>query len=210
MIIIRNKYFSEGKKKSDEETEKQKRDRRSVAIGVGTLVGVPTAAIASGISEGIIQNKEQEARKKLDKLYDKHRAPIGEKYEKVMDGLKKRSEEIEKAINDKYSKEYSNDIRERLRQTLNKGEDQRKRLLAEFKLRNEVLNRESAEVDKLLKARGRLLKRIERKANKTRIKGVGSALAIGSGLGIAAGVGVNKSIKKHNKKVNKVRRHIED
>lgn len=35
-------------------------------------------------------------------------------------------------------------------------------------------------------------------------------LTTAGALRLAGGVGVNKLIKKHNKKVNKVRRHIED
>ena len=65
-------------------------------------------------------------------------------------------------------------------------------------------------MDNLLEARKRLLNRVDRKAAKARLKGAAGVLALGTDVGIAAGKMANKSIKERNKKINRIRRHIED
>lgn len=187
MIIIRNKYFSEGKKKkSDEETERQKKNRKGLATNAGLLAGGTAGLVASNSIMGKL-NRDQT---KVYQQSGKHLSKIDEK-----------KKLIDKNI-DLKAKELLNDPRIKREGKL--GE--RKVILAakKLKLNNALLNIEK--IKDLDAATNRLLKRLERKRAKAGIiTGLGST-AVGIGTGLAA----NNAIKKRNKKINRIRRHIED
>lgn len=185
MILLRNKMYS-SKKKTDKETERQKKDRKKSAITTGLL-----ASGASGLVAGnAIMDKFNRDQAKVYQQSGKHLDKINEK-EKLVD----RNIDLK-------AKELLNDSRIKKEGKL--GE--RKVILAakKLKLNNALLNIEK--IKNLDAATNRLLKRLERKRAKAGIiAGLGST-AIGIGTGLVA----NNAIKKRNKKINRIRRHIED
>lgn len=183
MIILRSKSFSSKKKKTDEETEYQKKERKKLAGAVGILAG----GSAGAISAGHLQGKSLDKQTEVSKQALKHLKKAAEKGDAINEKITKRAEQL------RNNPKFNNVTRA--------GIDAVEDLL---KLENgsKVLE----EFNKINKARTRLEKRVRKKYNKL----TGAALLSSAALGAAAGLAANHGLKKQNKKVNRVRRHIED
>lgn len=186
MILLKNKMYSSKKEKTDNETERQKKDRKKLATTAGLLAG----GTAGLVADSAIISRLNRDQTKVYQQSGKHLSKIDEK-----------KKLIDKNI-DLKAKKLLNDPRIKREGELGK----RKVILAakKLKLNNALLNIEK--IKNLDAATDRLLKRLERKRAKAGIiTGLGS-IAVGIGTGLAA----NNTIKKRNKKINRIRRHIED
>lgn len=185
MIILRSKSFS-SKKKTDEETEFQKKSRKHLATTAGILAGGTTGLLADTIIAGkTIRNQTKVIDKSIEHL------------EKI-DAEKK-----------KVDKKILNKVQEVLDNPKIKKEGalgQQKVKYAANKLLNENAKQALDKLQRLNAAKERLEKRIAKKGLKAR----GISLLGSAALGTAAGLAANHGIKKQNKKVNRIRRHIED
>lgn len=185
MIILKNKTYS-SKRKTDGETESQKEYRKGLATTVGLLTGGATGSVAGNAIMGKL---------------DRDRTKVYQQSGKHLDKINEQKKLIDRNI-DLKAKELLNDPR-----IEKEGElGARKVILAakKQKLVNALLDIEK--IKNLDAATNRLLKRIERKGAKAGIiAGLGST-SIGIGTGLAA----NNAIKKRNKKINRIRRHIEN
>lgn len=212
MIILRSKWFSP-KEKTDEETEFQKSIRRRGSVGTGVLSALPVLVGGSIVGESVIGEKEDKAREKVDSLFDKHKEPIYNRYNSIDKKIKDKSDEIQQYIKNKWDKVRNNpraNLRDRINANIGEFEDSSNLSTAESKLHARNSKERNKAIDNLFLASKRLLNRVDRKAAKARLKGAAGVLALGTGVGIAAGKIANKSIKERNKKINRIRRHIED
>lgn len=182
MILLRNRCFS---KKTDEETEKQRKGRRSLATLMGVTAGGTSALIADSVISRKINDIEGkvygQATEHLTKLY-----------------LKKR--QIDRKIDSK-AKELLNDpkIKKEGKMGIAKVNTVANRL------KNENASRSLKKIESIDAATERLLKRIRKRGTKVKTAvGLGSAILSGVGAGIAT----SNTIKKNNKKINRIRRHI--
>lgn len=78
MIIIHSKYFSGGKKKTDKETERQKKDRKGLSTTVGLLAGDTAGLVTSNSIMGKLDRDQtkvyQQSGKHLSKIDEKKKA----------------------------------------------------------------------------------------------------------------------------------------
>ena len=183
MIILRSKSFSSKKKKTDEETEYQKTERKKLAGAVGILTG----GTAGAISTGHLQGKSLEKQTEVARQALRHVKRASEKGDAINEKITKRAEQLRN--NPKFNR------------VTKAGID-----YAENVLKLENGSKVLEEFNKINKAKARLEKRIGKKYNKY----TGAALLGSAALGTAAGLAASHGLKKQNKKVNRVRRHIED
>lgn len=185
MIILRSKWFS-SKKKTDEETQRQKKDRKGLATTAGILTGGTAGILAdTAVNTGIENKKTEIIDKELNHLYK----------------INSKHKDIQKKIISKY-KELINDPKIKEEGIIGK----KKLEIATTKLLKENAEKALDKMNNLSLAKDRLIKRLEKKGLKYR----GAALLGSAALGTAAGLAANNNIKKQNKKVNRFRRHIED
>lgn len=183
MIILRTGLFSQ---KTDEETQRQKKDRKRLATTSGILAGgLSGAIIGSGIESKV----------------NKDRAKVIDKATERLNKIDREARKVEEKITSK-----ANEI---LKDPRIKREGNLGRIKVEIAA-NELLKKNAEltlnKMENLDAAKKRLLKRIQRKGLKAHGIGALGALGVGTLTGLAA----NNSLKKHNKKVNRIRRHIED
>lgn len=185
MIILKNKTYS-SKRKTDGETEHQKKYRKGLATTVGLLVGGATGSVAGNAIIGKL-NRDQ--------------AKVYQQSGKHLDKINEKKKLVDRNI-DLKAKELLNDPRIKKEGELGA----RKVILAAKKLKLDNALLDLKKIKNLDAATNRLLKRIERKGAKASIiAGLGS-----TAMGIGTGLVTNNAIKKQNKKTNRIRRHIED
>lgn len=203
MIILRKLFSS---KENEEETKYQKMNRKERARTIGTLVGVPIAALGTTISAGITENKYKKGKKKIDELSAKHGKRIDDEYEAIKNKIKEKSNKVKEAIDKKYAPSDKDSSFDRIKKGVDKFNSQKNRINAEYKLNVENINRATQKRLKLINAKGRLLNRLNKKVEKAHLLGSLGSIAVGTGLGIAAGRRANKFQKKKNEEYNRERR----
>lgn len=175
MIILRSRSFS-SKKKTDEETDYQKKDRKGLATTAGILAGGTTTLL----SDAIVENK-----------LNKHRSKVYEQSIKHLNKIDSEKKKIDKKIQSK--------AQEILKNPEIKKEGVKGRIKVEFaekKLLNENALRGVKKIQNLNAARDKILKRIEKKG----LKAKGVAILGSAALGTAVGLAANHGLKKQNKK----------
>lgn len=208
MIILRKLFSSPNKKNEEdgEETKYQKMNRKERARTIGTLVGVPIAALGTTISAGITENKYKKGKEKIDELSAKHGKRIDDEYEAIKNKIEEKSNEVKEAINKKYAPSDKDSSFDRIKKRADNFNSQKNRINAEYKLNVENINRATQKRLKLIDAEGRLLNRLNKKVEKAHLLGSLGSIAVGTGLGIAAGRRANKFQKKRNEEYNRERR----
>lgn len=190
-MIISRKYFS---KKSDDETFSQRNNRQNLAI----LSGLATAGGGIATTGGMLDSKKEKLIKKIDKMKDFHENKVSNKYDKLMNIVDNKSEEVLKEVRKKRVK-TGNPIVD----IFNEFEDTNKVLNAKYKIKDDILDKELNDLGKVRNAADRLKKRVSKKMNK--------GLAIGAGVSTLAGIGVgslvNKKLKERNKRINEEKRN---
>lgn len=190
-MIISRKYFS---KKSDDETFFQKNNRRNLAI----LSGLATAGGGIATTGGMLDSKKKKLIQKINKLKKSHEDKISKKYDELIDIVDNKSEEVLKEVRKKRVKTGNPII-----DAFNEFDDTNKVLNAKYKIHDDILNKESNDLNKVRNAADRLKKRVSKKMNKR--------LAIGAGISALAGIGVgslvNKKLKERNKRINEEKRN---
>lgn len=190
-MIISRKYFS---KKSDDETFSQRNNRQNLAI----LSGLATAGGGIATTGGMLDSKKEKLIKKIDKMKDFHENKVSNKYDKLMNIVDNKSEEVLKEVRKKRVK-TGNPIVD----IFNEFEDTNKVLNAKYKIKDDILDKELNDLGKVRNAADRLKKRVSKKMNKR--------LAIGAGVSTLAGIGVgslvNKKLKERNKRINEEKRN---
>lgn len=190
-MIISRKYFS---KKSDDETFSQRNNRQNLAI----LSGLATAGGGIATTGGMLDSKRKKLIQKINKLKKSHEDKVSNKYDKLMDIVDNKSEEVLKEVRKKRVK-TGNPIVD----AFNEFDDTNKVLNAKYKIENDILDKELNDLGKVRNAADRLKKRVSKKMNKR--------LAIGAGVSTLAGIGVgslvNKKLKERNKRINEEKRN---
>ena len=190
-MIISRKYFS---KKSDDETFSQRNNRQNLAI----LSGLATAGGGIATTGGMLDSKRKKLIQKINKLKKSHEDKVSKKYDKLMDIVDNKSEEVLKEVRKKRVK-MGNPIID----AINEFDDTNKVLNAKYKIKDDILDKELNDLGKVRNAADRLKKRVSKKMNKR--------LAIGAGVSTLAGIGVgslvNKKLKERNKRINEEKRN---
>lgn len=190
-MIISRKYFS---KKSDDETFSQRNNRQNLAI----LSGLATAGGGIATTGGMLDNKRKKLIQKINKLKKSHEDKVSNKYNKLMDIVDNKSEEVLKEVRKKRVKTGNPII-----DAFNEFDDTNKVLNAKYKIEDDILDKELNDLNKVRNAADRLKKRVSKKMNKR--------LAIGAGVSTLAGIGVgslvNKKLKERNKRINEEKRN---
>lgn len=190
-MIISRKYFS---KKSDDETFSQRNNRQNLTI----LSGLATAGGGIATTGGMLDSKRKKLIQKINKLKKSHENKVSNKYDKLMDIVDNKSEEVLKEVRKKRVK-TGNPIVD----ALNEFDDTNKVLNAKYKIKDDILDKELNDLGKVRNAADRLKKRVSKKMNKR--------LAIGAGVSTLAGIGVgslvNKKLKERNKRINEEKRN---
>lgn len=190
-MIISRKYFS---KKSDDETFSQRNNRQNLAI----LSGLATAGGGIATTGGMLDNKRKKLIQKINKLKKSHEDKVSNKYNKLMDIVDNKSEEVLKEVRKKRVKTGNPII-----DAINEFDDTSKVLNAKYKIKDDILDKELNDLGKVRNAADRLKKRVSKKMNKR--------LAIGAGVSTLAGIGVgslvNKKLKERNKRINEEKRN---
>lgn len=203
MIILRKLFSS---KENEEETKYQKMKRKRRAQTIGTLVGIPIAAIGTTISTGIAENKYKKGKEKIDELYAKHENKIRDEYKAIDNKIEEKSNEVKEAINKKYAPSDKDSPFDRIKKEVDKFDSQRKRINAKLELDMKNKNRATQKRLKLVNAKNRLLTNRLKKVGKAQLLGSLGSIAVGTGLGIAAGRRANKLQKKRNEEYNRERK----
>lgn len=190
-MIISRKYFS---KKSDDETFFQRNNRQNLAI----LSGLATAGGGIATTGGMLDSKRKKLIQKINKLKKSHEDKVSNKYDKLMDIVDNKSEEVLKEVRKKRVKTGNPII-----DAFNEFDDTNKVLNAKYKIKDDILDKELNDLGKVRNAADRLKKRVSKKMNKR--------LAIGAGVSTLAGIGVgslvNKKLKERNKRINEEKRN---
>lgn len=190
-MIISRKYFS---KKSDDETFSQRNNRQNLAI----LSGLATAGGGIATTGGMLDSKRKKLIQKINKLKKSHEDKVSNKYNKLMDIVDNKSEEVLKEVRKKRVKTGNPII-----DAFNEFDDTNKVLNAKYKIKDDILDKELNDLGKVRNAADRLKKRVSKKMNKR--------LAIGAGVSTLAGIGVgslvNKKLKERNKRINEEKRN---
>lgn len=190
-MIISRKYFS---KKSDDETFSQRNNRQNLAI----LSGLATAGGGIATTGGMLDSKRKKLIQKINKLKKSHEDKVSNKYDKLMDIVDNKSEEVLKEVRKKRVKTGNPII-----DAFNEFDDTSKVLNAKYKIKDDILDKELNDLNKVRNAADRLKKRVSKKMNKR--------LAIGAGVSTLAGIGVgslvNKKLKERNKRINEEKRN---
>lgn len=190
-MIISRKYFS---KKSDDETFSQRNNRQNLAI----LSGLATAGGGIATTGGMLDSKRKKLIQKINKLKKSHEDKVSNKYDKLMDIVDNKSEEVLKEVRKKRVKTGNPII-----DAFNEFDDTNKVLNAKYKIKDDILDKELNDLGKVRNAADRLKKRVSKKMNKR--------LAIGAGVSTLAGIGVgslvNKKLKERNKRINEEKRN---
>lgn len=148
----------------------QKNNRRNLAI----LSGLATAGGGIATTGGMLGSKKEKLIKKINKLQKSHEDRISNKYDKLMDIVDNKSEEVLKEVRKKRVK-TGNPIVD----IFNEFEDTNKVLNAKYKIKDDILDKELNDLGKVRNAANRLKKRVSKKMNKR--------LAIASGVTIYKG-----------------------
>lgn len=190
-MIISRKYFS---KKNDDETFSQRNNRQNLAI----LSGLATAGGGIATTGGMLDSKRKKLIQKINKLKKSHEDKVSNKYDKLMDIVDNKSEEVLKEVRKKRVKTGNPII-----DAFNEFDDTNKVLNAKYKIKDDILDKELNDLGKVRNAADRLKKRVSKKMNKR--------LAIGAGVSTLAGIGVgslvNKKLKERNKRINEEKRN---
>lgn len=150
-MIISRKYFS---KKSDDETFSQRNNRQNLAI----LSGLATAGGGIATTGGMLDSKRKKLIQKINKLKKSHEDKVSKKYDKLMDIVDNKSEEVLKEVRKKRVKTGNPII-----DAFNEFDDTNKVLNAKYKIKDDILDKELNDLGKVRNAADRLKKRVSKK-----------------------------------------------
>lgn len=166
--------------------KKQRKGRRSLA----TLMGVTAGGTSALIADSVISRKINDIEGKV----------YGQATEHLTKLHLKKKKQIDRKIDSK-AKELLNDpkIKKEGKMGIAKVN------IVANRLKDENASRSLKKIESIDAATERLLKRIRKRGTKVKTAvGLGSAILSGVGAGIAT----SNAIKKDNKKINRIRRHI--